>query len=129
MQSNRAIGMTLLNDELARLIEARKITMEDALSGTVEKKDLEKRFRSGVTLAADPQSADRFRVIAVNPRSPGADVGLARGMMILEINSKPARQYTLDDVRLIFRTDGSHSLTVERGGKRVKLTLELDSTM
>jgi C-terminal processing protease CtpA/Prc len=125
MQANRALGMALLNDELARLIEAKKITMEEALSKAVDKDDLQRRFRSGVTLAADPPALQRFRVMAVNPKSPGEEAGLLRGDYIVEIGNKPAAEFTLDEVRMQLRTDGKHPLTVERAGKRLKLTLEL----
>jgi len=125
MQANRASGMQLLNDELGRLIEAKKIAMEEALSKAVDKDDLARRFRSGVSLASDPPAMQRFRVMAVNPKSPGEEAGLLRGDYILEINNKPAAEFTLDEVRMVFRTDGKHQLGVERAGKRVKLTLEL----
>jgi len=125
MQVNRALGMSLLNDELQRLIEQKKIDMETAMAAAVDKDDLAKRFRSGVTLAADPQSAERFRVVAVKPDAPGAKAGLQRGDAILEVNTRPGKEFTLEDLRSVFRTDGRHALVVDRGGKRVKLTLEL----
>jgi len=125
MQVNRALGMSLLNDELQRLIEQKKIDMETAMAAAVDKDDLAKRFRSGVTLAADPQSDERYRVVAVKPQSPGAKAGLQRGDAVIEVNTRPGKEFTLEDLRSVFRTDGRHALVVERGGKRVKLTLEL----
>jgi hypothetical protein len=43
----------------------------------------------------------------------------------VELNGKPAAEYTLDEVRQVFRTDGEHKLTVERGGKKTKMVLPL----
>ena len=125
MQSNKALGMSLLNEELGRLVEAKKISMEEALSASVDKEDLHRRFRSGVTLAAAPPEYDRFRVMAVDNDSPGAASGLQRGDLIVELEQRPAKEFTLDEARQILRSDGRRLITVDRGGKRVKLTLEL----
>jgi S1-C subfamily serine protease len=123
MQANKAIGMSTLNDELGTLIEARKITMEEGLSKAVDKDDLLRRFRSGLTLSGDPSRG--FMVQAVKPGSPGADAGVQRGDVILEINGIPGKDHTLDELRRSFRTDGAHQLVVGRSGKKVKLVLEL----
>jgi twitching motility protein PilT len=123
MQAGKAQGMSTLNDELGTLIEARKITMEEALSKAVDKDDLLRRFRSGLTLSGDPSRG--FQLQAVKPASPGADAGLQRGDVILEVNGIPAKDHTLDDLRRIFRSDGQHQLVVQRSGKRVKAVLEL----
>jgi twitching motility protein PilT len=123
MQAGKAQGMSTLNDELGTLIEARKVTMEEALSKAVDKDDLLRRFRSGVTLGGDPSRG--YRVQAVKPGSPGADAGIQRGDEILEFGGIPGKDHTLDDLRRSFRSDGQHQLVVERSGKRVKLVLEL----
>jgi S1-C subfamily serine protease len=125
MQTRKALGMSLLNDELGRLVEAKKVDMAEALAAAVDKEDLHRRFRSGVTLAAAPPAYDRFRVAAVDADSPGAQAGLQRGDMVLELEGRPAKDFTLDEARQIFRTDGRRVLTVDRGGKRAKVTLEL----
>jgi twitching motility protein PilT len=125
MQSNKALGMSLLNEELGRLVEAKKITMEEALGASVDKEDLHRRFRSGVTLAAAPPEYDRFRVMAVDADSPGAQAGLQRGDLIIELESRPAKDFTLDEARQILRSDGKRMFTVDRGGKRVKINMEL----
>ena len=125
MTTGKAAGMSVLNDELARLIEEKKVTYEEGLAAAVDKKDLQNRFRSGVTLAEDPSRKDGVRVSGITPGSPGAQAGLQRGMLIVELNGKPAGDMTLDEARHVFRIDGQHILTVERSGKRVKLTLQL----
>ena len=95
------------------------------MAAAVDKDDLVRRFRSGITLASDPKNREQFRVMAVKPESPGAKAELQRGDLILEVNTRPAKEFTLEDVRSVFRTDGRHAIVVERSGKRVKLTLEL----
>ncbi len=124
MQAARGQGMCLLNDELMRLVEAKKIELGEALAKAVDKQDLLRRFRSGVTLAAEPQNAAAFRVTQVEPESPGAEAGLARGDLIVELEGKPLN-CDLDQLRLVFRTDGRHVMTVERAGKRRPVTLDL----
>jgi twitching motility protein PilT len=125
MQASKGAGMATLNEELGRLVEAKKITFQEALAAAVDKDDLHRRFRSGVTLAADPPDNQRFRVMVVAPDMPGAQAGLQRGDLIVEIDARPAQEFTLDDVRQLFRSDGQRKLTVDRAGKRVKLVMEL----
>jgi twitching motility protein PilT len=124
MQAGRAHGMKLLNEDLAQLVDARKIEMEEALSRSVDKEDLLRRYRSGLTLADDP-AGGRFRVVAVKENSPAAAAGLARGDLVVEIETRPADGFTLEEARVFLRSDGRHNLTVERGGKRFKVVMEL----
>jgi C-terminal processing protease CtpA/Prc len=117
--------MSTLNDELGRLVEAKKITFPEALAAAVDKDDLHRRFRSGVTLAGDPPDNERFRVMVVAPDMPGAQAGLQRGDAIVEVDGRPAKEITLEEMRQLFRSDGQRKLTVDRAGKRVKLVMEL----
>ena len=98
MQTNRALGMQLLNDELAEMVEGRKIELAGALAHAVDKKDLEKRFRSGLSIAAE-SSGERFRLMDVKSNSPAYFAGLRRGHMISETDTKPASHYSLDEAR------------------------------
>jgi twitching motility protein PilT len=127
IQTNRASGMQLLNDVLSEMIETRKIELKEALTHAVDKKDLEKRFRNGLSIATD-STPDRFRVVDVKPSSPGFFAGLKRGQMILEIDGRPSSHYSLDEARRALRADGNHPLSIaDAGGKKVKVTLELPS--
>ena len=127
MQASRGQGMCLLNDELMHLVEAKTVEMAEAVSKAVDKADLIRRFRSGVTLAAEPGHPGIFRVMQVESESPGAEAGLTRGDMIVELEGKPIA-YDLEQLRVVFRTDGRHVMTVERSGKRRPLTLDLKRT-
>jgi twitching motility protein PilT len=124
MQTGRAQGMSLLNDELMHLVESKTITMAEATANAVDKADFQRRFRSGVTLAEEPGRPGVFRVAQVEGSLPGAEAGLARADVIVEIDGKPI-PYTLEQMRVVFRTDGRHTLTVERAGKRRPVILEL----
>ncbi|MGH9334413.1 MAG: PilT/PilU family type 4a pilus ATPase, partial [Vicinamibacteria bacterium] len=127
IQTNKAMGMQLLNDVLSEMIETRKIDLKDALSHAVDKKDLEKRFRNGLSISTDPAS-DRFRVSDVRPNSPAFFAGLRRGTSIFEIDGRPATHYSLDEARRALRADGTHPLTIaDSSGKKVKTNLELPS--
>ncbi len=125
MQASKGLGMQLLNDELARLVDAKKIDMEEALGAAVDKDDLVRRYRSGVALAPVTGDATRFRIVSVKEASPGSEAGLERGDMLLEVDQKPCSHMSLDELRVYFRMDGRRALVVERGGKRLKLNLEM----
>ena len=125
MQAGKAQGMQMLNDVLFEYIDDKKVDMAEAMSKAVDKDDLARRFRSGLTLAEDPPSYERIRVVNVAPDSPGAQVGFARGDTIVEIEGKPAKGLTLDEVKQKLRSDGRHVFTVERQGKRRPVILEL----
>jgi len=124
MQAGRLAGMSLLNDDLARHVDARKIELDEALSKAVDKDDLLKRYRSGLTIAEDP-AGDRFRVVVVKAESPAATAGVTRGDVIIEIEQRPASGFSLEEARAFLRGEGRHNITVERGGRRLKVVMEL----
>jgi C-terminal processing protease CtpA/Prc len=125
MQTSKGLGMSLLNDELARLIDTHKIDMDEALAASTDKDDLARRYRTGITLAQDSITDETFRVAALNPQSPGAQAGLARGDVIIELDGRPTKEFSLEDIRQAIRIDGKRNITVARDGKRVKLVMEL----
>jgi twitching motility protein PilT len=125
MQASKGAGMALLNDELAKLVDAKKVDMDEALAASVDKDDLVRRYRSGVTLAAVAGDASKFRVVTVKEASPGSEAGIERGDLLVEVDQKPCSHMTLEELRVIFKMDGRRLLIVERGGKRLKLTFEM----
>jgi twitching motility protein PilT len=125
MQTSKAMGMSLLNDELMRMIETHKVDMDEAVAAAVDKEDLLRRFRTGITLAQDSMADETFRVVGVAPSSPGAQAGFSRGDVLIEIDGRPSKEFTLEEARQQIRIDGKRLLTVDRGGKRVKIVMEL----
>jgi twitching motility protein PilT len=125
IQINKGAGMQLLNDELARLIEQGKVDMDEAMAKAVDKEDLARRFRTGVTLGQASLADETFRVMAVTSASPGAQAGFERGDHVLELDGKPSKEFTLDEIRQAIRLDGRRQVTVNRNGKRMKLVMEL----
>ncbi len=63
--------------------------------------------------------------MGVAPSSPGAKAGLARGDQVIDLDGKPSKEFTLDEMRKAIRLDGKRQVTVMRDGKRVKLLMEL----
>ncbi|PYQ47594.1 MAG: type IV pili twitching motility protein PilT [Acidobacteria bacterium] len=125
MQTSKALGMSVMNDELYKLIETHKVDMDEAMAAAVDKEDLARRFRTGITLVQDSMTDETFRVASVAPSSPGATAGVARGDVLLELDGRPSKEFTLEEVRQAIRLDGKRNLTFDRGGKRVKLVMEL----
>jgi Tfp pilus assembly ATPase PilU len=125
MQTSKALGMSVMNDELYRLIETHKVDMDEAMAAAVDKEDLARRFRTGITLVQDAMTDETFRVASVAPSSPGAAAGVSRGDVLLELDGRPSKEYTLEEVRQAIRIDGKRNLTLDRGGKRVKIVMEL----
>jgi hypothetical protein len=125
MQVSKGVGMGLLNDELARLVDAKKIEMDEAMAAAVDKDDLQRRYRSGITLAPVTGDASRFRVVAVKEASPGSEAGFERGDLLVDVDQRPCAQMNLEELRVFFKVDGRRVFTVERGGKRLKVTFEM----
>ena len=59
------------------------------------------------------------------PNSAGHESGLQRGDILLDIDTRPIKEFSLEEVKQTFRTESKHPITVDRGGKRVKLVLDL----
>ena len=66
----------------------------------------------------------RLNELRRHARDPAA-AGLARGEYIVEVNGKPGKDYTLNELRALFRGEGKFNLTVERQGKRRPVVLDL----
>jgi hypothetical protein len=45
--------------------------------------------------------------------------------MIVEVDGKPAAELSLDQLRQLFRSDGRRVFSVEKGGRRRKVTFEM----
>ncbi|HEV2182093.1 MAG TPA: PDZ domain-containing protein [Candidatus Acidoferrales bacterium] len=81
---------------------------------------------SGLVLVATPPDFRAFGVSRVIEKSPAELVGIAVGDMLEKIDGNPASDYSLGDLRALFRQDGTeHTLTVLRNGKHLQFTLKL----
>ena len=126
IQINKGMGMQLLNDELEVLIQTRQGGHgrghgQGGGQGRPHPPVPHRRSRWARTSLAD----ETFSVVRVNPGSPGALAGFERGDHILELDGKPSKEFTLEEIRQSIRIDGKRMVTVNRAGKRVKLILEL----
>ncbi len=122
MQSGKAAGNALLNDTLAQLVEEKKVDLAEALSKAVDKEDLAKRFRVGLKFVDDPNG---LKIVSVQPNSPSAEIGLSRGDVILEIDTRPAKEFSVEEAKQTLRLETKHPLVVLKDGKRVKLVLDM----
>jgi twitching motility protein PilT len=122
MQANKAAGNALLNDTLAQLVEEKKVELAEALSKSSDKEDLAKRFRSGIKLFEDQ---GQIKVISVQPSSAGHEAGFQRGDVLLDVDTRPIKELSLEEAKQILRVETKHPITVDRAGKRVKLVLDL----
>ncbi len=81
---------------------------------------------SGLVFEATPPDYRAFGVARVIEKSPAALAGIAVGDMLEKIDGNPASDYSLSDVRALFRQDGTeHTLTVLRNGQHLQFTLKL----
>lgn len=81
---------------------------------------------SGLVLVATPPDFRAFGVARVIEKSPAELAGIAVGDMLEKIDGNPASDYSLNDVRALFRQDGTeHTLTLLRNGNHLQFTLKL----
>jgi membrane-associated protease RseP (regulator of RpoE activity) len=66
------------------------------------------------------------QIQSVSENSPASDAGLKPDDIITLINDKPASDYSIAEIRQMFKTDGkSFRLQIERNGKPVQVDLKL----
>lgn len=80
---------------------------------------------SGLRLISPPPKFERIVVNEVREDCPAAKAGMQRGDVITKIDGVPSSRYTLDQVKKMFRREGTVKLTVERSGKSIGLVLHL----
>ena len=81
---------------------------------------------SGLVLVATPPDFRAFGVARVTEKSPAELAGVAVGDMLEKIDGNSASDYSLGDLRDLFRQDGTeHTLTVLRNGQHLQFTLKL----
>jgi membrane-associated protease RseP (regulator of RpoE activity) len=81
---------------------------------------------SGTFLVADGPDFERFKVQSVAENTPAEEAGINVGDVVTTINGRPTSEYTLDQVRELFKKDGSECrLELERGEERFEVKLVL----
>lgn len=80
---------------------------------------------SGMRLISPPPNFDRLLVSEVLENSPAAKAGIQKGDVLTEFDGVVSSQYTLEQVKRMFRREGPMRLTLERNGQRREVVLEL----
>ena len=81
---------------------------------------------SGMELLAD---GDYFSIVLVDdvkPKSPAAEAGVRGGDIITAIDNRPVKDFTLEQIREMFRQDGrEYLLKLKRDGTEVQVKIKL----
>jgi len=81
---------------------------------------------SGLLIVAGGSDLRTFKVKNVVPNTPASEAKILEGDQIAAIDGRAAREFTLEQIRVLFRQDGqTHKLTIDRGGKQITATLKL----
>lgn len=81
---------------------------------------------SGMALTADTSDMHAFKVLRVVGGSPAEGAGIKPGDLILKIDGRPASEFTLEQVRDLFKIDGGkHALSVRRENKSMDVAITL----
>jgi hypothetical protein len=80
----------------------------------------------GMFLTAVAPDFNTFRVQRVVPNSPASEAGLQEGDVITAIDGRSSAEFSLEDVRKLFRLDGeSHVANIKRGSESLSVNLKL----
>jgi C-terminal processing protease CtpA/Prc len=81
---------------------------------------------SGISMVAKGPGLKTFEVIAVAPGTPAADAKIQKGDVIAGIDTDPAADLTLLEVRNLFQQVGhSYKLLLERNGQEIPVTIQM----
>jgi membrane-associated protease RseP (regulator of RpoE activity) len=81
---------------------------------------------SGMKLLADADDHSIVLVDDVVPNSPAAEAGVRGGDIIMAIDNRPAKEFTLEQIRQMFKQDGrEYLLNLKRDGKEVRAKIKL----
>jgi hypothetical protein len=81
---------------------------------------------SGADIIAEGPGFKTFMIPGVVPNSPAAEAGLVEGDMITAIDGRPATEFTLDQLSILFKRAGSsYRLTIKQESHLVDVTLRL----
>jgi hypothetical protein len=81
---------------------------------------------SGMELLADGDDLSTILVDDVKPNSPAAEGGVRGGDVITTIDNHPVEEFTLEEIRQMFKQDGrEYLLNLKREGKAVQAKIKL----
>ena len=81
---------------------------------------------SGMKLLGDGEDFSTYLIDEVEENSPAAEAGVQGGDILAEIDGRAAREFSLEEIRRMFKLDGvEHLLTLRRGDQVVKARLKL----
>jgi len=81
---------------------------------------------SGMELLADGDDPSIVLVDDVKPKSPAAEAGVRGGDIITAIDNRPVKDFTLEQIREMFRQDGrEYLLKLKRDGTEVQVKIKL----
>lgn len=81
---------------------------------------------SGLNLVAEGADFRSFRILKIVPDSPAAEADLQEGDLLESINGKPASEYTLEQIREMFKQpDAEYRLTFRRNDQGIDAKLRL----
>lgn len=87
----------------------------------------EERRSFGATFASEGADFKIFRVTGVGANSPAGRAGLQTGDVITAVDSTPASNLTLGQLRKIFTEDGTtHTLKVQRKNEELKIPVTVE---
>lgn len=81
---------------------------------------------SGLSMIASGPGLKRFEVVAVQPGSPGGEARIQKGDVIAGVDTEPAADLSLDDLRGLFRQVGhTYKLLLDRNGQEVQVSVQM----
>lgn len=81
---------------------------------------------SGMELLADGDDLSIVLIDDVKPKSPAAEAGVRGGDIITAIDNRPIKEFTLEQIRQMFRQDGrEYLLNLKRDGRVVQAKIKL----
>lgn len=81
--------------------------------------------RSGLALASTGDDYRTYTIDAVADKSPASEAGLRPGDIVASVNGRPAADYSLSEIRMLFQDAKKCDLIVQRGQARLQVTLAL----